>query len=105
MRKASYIITRSDVIGGANVHLLDLIPEVANRGYEVELLIGGCGIVYQKALALDIPTYPIDSLVREINLKNDYQAFKAIKHHLQHSRPDLLHLHSSKAGILGSLVA
>lgn len=105
MRKITYLITRSDVIGGANVHLLDLIPNVEKHGYEVELLIGGRGVVYEKAVVLGIPTYPVDSLVREINLQKDYKAYKVIKRHLQHSKPDLLHIHSSKAGILGRIAA
>jgi len=105
MTKITYIITRSDVIGGANVHLLDLIPHVAQQGFEVELLIGGNGIVYERALQLGIPAYPIHNLVREIDLKKDYQAYKEITTHLRQSNPAVVHLHSSKAGVLGRLAA
>lgn len=105
MKKITYIITRSDVIGGANVHLLDLIPLIAEQNIDVELLIGGNGIVYDKALQLGIPTHSIKSLRREINFKNDYRAYKEIKAHLIKKKPDLIHLHSSKAGIIGRLVA
>jgi|SRR5690625_1810539 len=104
MKKITYIITRSDAFGGANIHLLDLIPLVAHK-YEVELLIGGQGVVYKRALDLGIPTYSIPDLVREIDIKRDYLAYKQIVQHLKASKPDLIHLHSSKAGVLGRLAA
>ena len=38
-----YIITRSDVLGGASVHLLDLAKGMINQGHQVHILVGGVG--------------------------------------------------------------
>ncbi|MAW96012.1 MULTISPECIES: glycosyltransferase [unclassified Leeuwenhoekiella] len=40
-------------------------------------------------------------MMREINPSGDYKAFKMIRKELLHIKPDILHVHSSKAGILG----
>ena len=40
-------------------------------------------------------------MTREINLKSDFIAFKAVRKKLLELKPDVLHVHSSKAGILG----
>ena len=50
--------------------------------------------------------YPQTNLIvipmtREINPLGDYKAFKAIRKELHKIKPDVLHVHSSKAGILG----
>lgn len=105
MKKITYIITRSDSIGGASVHLLDLIPAITKLGIETELLIGGKGIMYERALDLGINTTALNHLQREINLIEDYKAYQEIIAHLKKQRPDIVHLHSSKAGILGRLAS
>ncbi len=43
----------------------------------------------------------VQPMQREINLKEDFQGFKAIRNVLKNLKPDVLHVHSSKAGILG----
>ncbi|WP_442847075.1 glycosyltransferase [Leeuwenhoekiella sp. H156] len=40
-------------------------------------------------------------MMREISPSGDYKAFKAIRKELHKIKPDVLHVHSSKAGILG----
>ena len=40
-------------------------------------------------------------MMREISVSGDYRAFKAVRKELLKIRPDILHVHSSKAGILG----
>src|SRR5690606_11015589 len=43
--KILFIITRSDVMGGASVHLLDLAAALQARNYEVHILAGGTGVL------------------------------------------------------------
>jgi glycosyltransferase involved in cell wall biosynthesis len=43
------------------------------------------------------------NLKREINLINDYKTFKEIIRIVKISKPDIIHCHSAKAGILGRL--
>lgn len=44
-------------------------------------------------------------LTRKISLKNDILAIKEIKKILKDEKPDVVHLHSSKAGIIGRIAA
>lgn len=100
-----YIITRSDTLGGANIHLLDLAEGVQNLGHQVTILIGGEGVVTQQARERGLNCISLDNMVREINLLKDFKCFFEIKKHLLAIKPDIVHCHSSKAGILGRLVS
>lgn len=43
----------------------------------------------------------VDGFTREIELSNDLKAFKCLRKIVKDIKPDLVHLHSTKAGILG----
>ncbi|MFT0212584.1 glycosyltransferase family 4 protein [Pseudomonas sp. F1_0610] len=103
--KIVYILTRSDVIGGASIHLLDLADAMQKDGHDVTLIVGGNGVFFEHAKQRKLNCIAIPSLVREINLYKDFLAYKQIKKVVQALQPDLIHTHSSKAGILGRLVA
>lgn len=45
----------------------------------------------------------VENFTRSINLKKDFKALKEIKEIVKKEKPDIVHLHSSKAGILGRL--
>ena len=47
----------------------------------------------------------IEEMKREINLRNDYAAYKKIKEIIKEFKPDVVHTHASKAGTLGRLAA
>jgi glycosyltransferase involved in cell wall biosynthesis len=47
----------------------------------------------------------IEEMMREINLKNDYTAYKKLKKIIEEFKPDVVHTHASKAGTLGRLAA
>lgn len=46
---------------------------------------------------------PVKNFTRNINLKKDLKALKEIKKIVKEEKPDIVHLHSSKAGVLGRL--
>ena len=52
--KILYLITRSDVIGGASIHVLDLASEMKSKGHDVTLLAGGNGVLHDIASAAGI---------------------------------------------------
>jgi glycosyltransferase involved in cell wall biosynthesis len=54
---------------------------------------------------LGIPVHYIPSLGRSISPAKDYRAYREIVDILREVKPDLVHCHSSKAGILGRLAA
>jgi glycosyltransferase involved in cell wall biosynthesis len=47
----------------------------------------------------------VEEMKREIDLKNDYAAYKKIKQIIEEFNPDIVHTHASKAGTLGRLAA
>jgi len=100
-----YIITRSDVLGGASVHLLDLAQGMVNQGHQVHILVGGIGAFTEELEKNDISFASLKYLQREISLINDVLGFWEIKEYLKQIKPDIVHCHSSKAGLLGRLAA
>lgn len=47
----------------------------------------------------------VEEMLREIDLKNDYIAYKKLKRIIREFKPDIVHTHASKAGTLGRLAA
>jgi glycosyltransferase involved in cell wall biosynthesis len=103
--KILYVITRSDVIGGASVHVLDLAHGARLAGHEVLVLVGGTGIFLERAKAKGIRCIALRYLVREINPITDFLCIFELRRYLHKFKPDVVHLHSSKAGILGRIAA
>ncbi|SCW62879.1 MULTISPECIES: glycosyltransferase family 4 protein [unclassified Pseudomonas] len=103
--KIVYVITRSDTMGGASVHVLDLASGAQKAGHEVIILVGGKGVLVARANKKNIPVISLKFLIRNINLFKDVFAFFELRKYIKDIEPDLIHLHSSKVGILGRLVA
>lgn len=104
------MITRSDVIGGAGVHLLDLAAGVKFKGHDIVVAAGikkdeNSGVFFDRANDLGIKYLKIHNLVREISLLKDFLCFFELRKLMKDLRPDIVHVHSSKAGIIGRLVA
>ena len=55
--------------------------------------------------ALGLKPRVLHEFQREINLKNDYKAYKEIKKIIREFKPDIVHTHASKAGAIGRLAA
>lgn len=101
----AYVITRSDVVGGAGVHLLDMAEGARQAGHTVVVLAGGHGALAKQAQARGIAYVPLKNLYRRLNLLRDVLGYLELKRALDAIQPDLVHLHSSKAGVLGRLAA
>ncbi|TOG57356.1 glycosyltransferase family 1 protein [Vibrio parahaemolyticus] len=100
-----YIITRADEIGGAQVHVRDLCIALKKRGHDITVITGEGGLLVEQLNNNDIPVIISHNIKREIKFKYDLRAFFSLRKILKELSPDLLALHSSKAGILGRLVA
>lgn len=103
--KILFVITRSDTIGGAQVHVRDLSKALVKDGHEVLVLVGLAG-PYVDDLALNQISFRIcPDLVKSINPFRDLKAFYSINCAINEFQPDLITVHSSKAGILGRIAA
>lgn len=99
-----YIITRSDSIGGAQLHVLDLARYFQSLGHSTHVICGGTGPFTELLRNVGIDYTSIGSLVREIHPLKDLTATRELQRAVQSLSPDLIHAHSSKAGILGRLI-
>ncbi|MEM7129387.1 MAG: glycosyltransferase family 4 protein [Chloroflexota bacterium] len=100
-RRILYVITRPD-IGGAQGNVFDLISRVRNQ-YDVSLAVGFYGSLTDSVAKLGIDVHILPSLVRSINPITDVKAVREFLQLLDSIKPDLVHLHSSKAGTIGRI--
>ncbi len=99
------MITRADLIGGAQIHLLLLCRALLERGHEATVIVGGRGPFLDRLEALGIPYTRVESMRRPINPVQDLIALRDVRVALAALSPDVVATHSSKAGIVGRLAA
>ena len=98
-----YLITTPDH-GGAQVNLLDLVSGWPN-GIECIVATGAEGFLTESARNLGVEVVILPNLVRELSPLRDIRAYREISALIRDRAPDLVHCHSSKAGMLGRLAA
>ena len=106
--KICHIITRM-IVGGAQENTLYTILGHLRKGHEVTLITGPSPGREGKLLQnVDFPpfeTIELPSLVRELDPVNDLKAYRALKKLLKERKFDVVHTHSSKAGVIGRIAA
>lgn len=103
--RVTYCITRSDTIGGAHVHVADMAAWLRREGHEADVIVGGEGPYCEHLAALGVPYRISRHLQRSIDPAQDVAAVRELRRLFRSGRPDLVSLHSAKAGILGRLAA
>lgn len=99
--KILQIITKTE-FGGAQSVLVSLANKLAEQ-HEVIVAGGEGNGEMWKMLAPGIKQVKLKHLKRSVSLKDDFLAFIEFKRLYKTYRPDIIHLHSSKAGTLGRL--
>lgn len=102
-RKIIYLVTKGN-FGGAQRYVYELASSLPKSQFEVLVALGEGKKLEEKLKEKGIRVYRLQSLARNINLRQDWQAFWEIYHLFKKERPDIVHLNSSKAG-LGALAA
>jgi len=92
-KKVLYVITKDD-IGGAQKYVHDLAANLDKEKFEAKILYGGTDI---KWLSNKIKPHFL--------FLNDWLSIFELVRIFERERPDIIHLNSSKAGIIGSLSA
>jgi len=96
-------------LGGAQENTLITCNLLAQRGYDVTLItgpaIGPEGELFEQTKNQKYKTIVIDKLRRPICPIYDTISYYQVKKHLKHIKPDIVHTHSAKAGILGRFAA
>jgi glycosyltransferase involved in cell wall biosynthesis len=107
--KVVHIITRL-ILGGAQENTLLTVKGLQAMGaFEVTLVsgpaIGPEGELVSEARAAGVRLILIDEMRREIHPWRDLRSYVKLTRLLRELRPDIVHTHSSKAGVLGRLAA
>lgn len=103
--KICYIITKADEIGGAQVHVRDLSIAMLKKGCDILVITGEDGALVKQLKDNDIKVIIDNNLKRELNFFYDIKAFFSLRYKINKFSPDIIGLHSSKAGIIGRLAA
>jgi glycosyltransferase involved in cell wall biosynthesis len=102
--RIAQVITRL-IIGGAQENTLLTCEGLAERGHDVILLSGPTrgpeGSLVERARAGPYRYEEIPALVRAVCPVRDLRTLTALTRCFRRLRPDVVHTHSSKAGILG----
>lgn len=97
------LVTRGDT-GGAQQHILSLIRHLRHR-IRFTLGCGESGYLSAQAEKMGTETIIVPHLKRPIAPLADLRCVRAVRQILKRTNPDLVHLHSSKAGVVGRLAA
>ena len=107
--RVTHIITRL-VVGGAQENTLATLRGLRQKpGLEVKLISGPTtgpeGSLEHEAAEIPGLLTLVPELVRPVHPLKDFIAFRKLERILREQKPDLVHTHSGKAGILGRLAA
>ena len=106
--KIVHVITRL-ILGGAQENTLLTCRQQARLGHDVVLMTGPSpgpeGSLMDWARSLPLRTVLVPELRRAIHPYHDLVAYYDLAKHLRDERPDVVHTHSSKAGVLGRRAA
>ncbi len=103
--KILFVITRSDTVGGAQVHVRDLAKSLIQEGHDILVITGGQGYYNRYLEKSGIASISCATLSNKIKPVDEAKTLFFIKKIIHQFQPDLVSTHSSKAGILGRLAA
>ena len=103
------------ILGGSQENTVLSCEGQVRRGHDVALVFGPIygpeGSLLERATNFRTPagqrieTIETPNLVREINPYKDWRCYRNLRALIRRWRPDVVHTHSSKAGILGRLAS
>jgi glycosyltransferase involved in cell wall biosynthesis len=106
--KIVHVITRL-IVGGAQENTLISCEGQHDRGHEVTLItgppMGPEGSLLERANSYGYRVEVLDSMRRAILPGRDYVTYRTLVRRFRELKPDVVHTHSSKAGIIGRWAA
>jgi len=107
--KVVHVITRL-IVGGAQENTL-LTVEEQHRAWNDDVTLvtgpplGPEGSLLERARSGGFPVMVVDELRRNIDPRRDWKSYLGLKRLFRDLKPDIVHTHSSKAGIIGRAAA
>jgi len=106
--RIAHVITRM-IVGGAQENTLLTVRGLVEHGHDVVLVTGSSpgpeGKLLERLAVPGFEVLEIPALQRELNPVADLCAYRELRQFFQENRFEVVHTHSSKAGILGRLAA
>ncbi len=103
MPRLLYVVTLAEV-GGAQTYVAELLP-AAREEYDVAVAAHGEGPLRRAAAEAGVTFVPLEQVRRPVAPVRDLRGLLELYRLFRRLRPDVVHLNSSKAGILGRLAA
>lgn len=100
------VLIVQEAMGGCGRNVVDIVNGIDHAKFEVTVAYGTDRIdeYYRNAIP-EMEKYatliPVPELIRDISLRDDFKAWLRIRKLIRQFKPDILHCHSSKAGIIG----
>jgi len=101
-KKILFILTKS-VWGGAQKYVFDIATSLPKDQFEPIVAGGGKGIMAEKIISAGLPYLEIKSFQRDISFWKEIISFFEILKILFKTKPDIVHVSSSKAGGVAGL--
>ncbi len=107
--KIVHIITRL-ILGGAQENTLLTVEGLHHTYHDDVTLITGLaegpeGDLFGRAKALGLNVEVMPELIRAVRPATDWKAYRLLRQAIRRLKPDVVHTHSSKAGIIGRAAA
>ncbi len=102
-KKVLFLITKSNW-GGAQRYVYDLATNLDKKVFETVVALGGEGELGQRLHDAGIRVIKINSLKRDVSLRNEWEFARELWRIIRTEKPDVLHVNSSKAGGVGTLL-
>jgi glycosyltransferase involved in cell wall biosynthesis len=104
-KNVAIVITRLD-LGGAQQVALYLAKNLSRKKFNVHLICGRGGYLDEEAKKIkDLNLFFLEELIHPVNLIYDAAAYIRLIMYFEKNKIDIVHTHSSKAGLLGRLAA
>jgi len=100
--KIVFLITKS-TLGGAQQYVSDLMSNLPQDRFESVIVVGGNGPLIDILKNEGFHVYTLPTLKRDISFFNEIRTFFTLISILRTEKPDILHINSSKAGVIGSV--
>jgi glycosyltransferase involved in cell wall biosynthesis len=101
--KVVHLITKLE-LGGAQVNTIYTYDHLDNGEFEAYLISGSGGILNDRIVKKQ-NHHIFNDLIRAIHPLKDISAYRQLKRFFKEIKPDIVHTHSSKAGVLGRMAA
>ncbi len=102
-KKVLYVITKSNW-GGAQRYVYDLATTLNKTQFEPVVALGGEGVLFEMLTNAGIQVIPLQQMQNKLSFTQARLAAAELRSVIKTVQPDILHLNSSTAGLVGALV-